>query len=352
MSFFRLDPEDIVVSADAAVQPLWSAGNVNQTNFFTSSNQQSSTQGNYYLSTYDGDPVSNATASVQFDITFGDVNGSGSLPYNPSVPGYSPTRTIYGQYRNLIFGDENTNFTFSVTGQTAVTSSNFYVVNFNRANYKEHLFPGSLNLTLGSGSTQIHLTDNSNDVTINSFTDAGRIYDIVSGSNGSAFNQGFNGVTAGFTISGSYGYFLPDIDTLILNPLALGLISVSGGLGQGGSNLPDLSISSNPSSNYGKLFDYISDGGSFQIQSEETITSDYVFVRVKNSQANYSVNPSFISSSTGEIIDPVLINSPEVYVTTVGLYNDSNELLAVAKLSRPLRKDFTKEALVRVKLDF
>ena len=40
------------------------------------------------------------------------------------------------------------------------------------------------------------------------------------------------------------------------------------------------------------------------------------------------------------------------YITTVGMYNDQNELLAVAKMSRPLLKDFTKEALVRVKLDF
>ena len=46
------------------------------------------------------------------------------------------------------------------------------------------------------------------------------------------------------------------------------------------------------------------------------------------------------------------INNPQVYITTVGLYNDSNQLLAVAKLSRSLLKDFTKEALIRVKLDF
>jgi hypothetical protein len=39
-------------------------------------------------------------------------------------------------------------------------------------------------------------------------------------------------------------------------------------------------------------------------------------------------------------------------LTTIGMYNDSNELIAVAKMSRPLLKDFTKEALVRVKLDF
>jgi hypothetical protein len=148
-------------------------------------------------------------------------------------------------------------------------------------------------------------------------------------------------------MSGSYGYFLPDIDTIILNTKALQLAQADGGI-----NALTSSTLLNDGFNFNQLFQYIYTGSSFQIQSEETITSDYVFCRVRNSEANYSINPSFISSSTGEIIDPVLINSPEVYATAVGLYNDSNELLAVAKLSRPLRKDFTKEALVRVKLDF
>jgi hypothetical protein len=77
-----------------------------------------------------------------------------------------------------------------------------------------------------------------------------------------------------------------------------------------------------------------------------------VFIRPRSSEFNYSENPSFISGSTGEVLYSQFINSPQVYITTIGLYNDSNELLAVAKLSRPLLKDFTKEALVRVKLDF
>jgi hypothetical protein len=47
-----------------------------------------------------------------------------------------------------------------------------------------------------------------------------------------------------------------------------------------------------------------------------------------------------------------MINTPQSYITTVGMYNDTNDLLAVAKLSRPLLKDFTKEALVRIKLDY
>ena len=91
---------------------------------------------------------------------------------------------------------------------------------------------------------------------------------------------------------------------------------------------------------------------SFTLNSQETVTSDYVFVRPRSSEFNYSENPSFISGSTGEVIYSDFINNPQVYITTVGLYNDTNELPAVAKLSRPLLKDFTKEALIRVKLDF
>jgi hypothetical protein len=88
------------------------------------------------------------------------------------------------------------------------------------------------------------------------------------------------------------------------------------------------------------------------LNSQETITSDYIFVRARNSEFNYSENPTFIIGSTGEVIYNEFINHPQTYVTTIGMYNDSNELLAVAKLSRPLLKDFTKEALVRCKLDF
>ena len=90
----------------------------------------------------------------------------------------------------------------------------------------------------------------------------------------------------------------------------------------------------------------------YGLNSEETITSDFVFIRARNSEFNYSENPSYISGSTGEVIYDYFINNPQTYITTIGMYNDSNELLAVAKLSKPLNKDFTKEALVRVKLDF
>ena len=142
--------------------------------------------------------------------------------------------------------------------------------------------------------------------------------------------------------SGSYGLVFPELGTILLNPQAISQ-----------SIHVDAARSSNSNDNNPlTLFDSIKLASSFQVNSEETITSDYVFIRARNSEFNYSENPSFISGSTGEVIFDEFINHPQVYATTVGMYNNSNELVAVAKLSKPLLKDFTKEALIRVKLDF
>lgn len=92
--------------------------------------------------------------------------------------------------------------------------------------------------------------------------------------------------------------------------------------------------------------------GLLTVQSEEIITSNYVFVRARNAEFNYSQNPTFIDSTTGGVRFTDFISAPQTFITTVGLYNDNGDLLAVAKLSKPLKKDFTKEALIRVKLDF
>jgi len=166
-----------------------------------------------------------------------------------------------------------------------------------------------------------------------------RVYQLISGSNGTAGSLPNSGYVAN---SGSYGLVFPDLGTIILNPHA-----VKESLSIEPSRVSD-SNEDNPS----VLYTAISGAGSFQLNSEETITSDYVFVRARNNEFNYSENPSFISGSTGEVIYPSFINNPQTYITTVGMYNDSNELLAVAKLSKPLLKDYTKELLLRVKLDF
>lgn len=337
MGFKRFDPEDFLVSADAVSSTVWSGNSPELTAFYYSI-AQFAQAGDYYLSIYQ--TASNDTsAEVQFDIAYGNKFGSGSLYYNASVtPPQSPASTIYGQYRTLVLEDENAEFSFG-----NVTGSYFYALNISRARYKEKLLPGSLNLVLRSGSNILSLTDNSQDVTLPTYYGTQRAYQIISGSNGTSYNTG-TGYTA---TSGSYGLFLPDISTILLNGKALDLAGADGGIGLGTNLTPNTD-----GQNVLKLYAALVSGSSFELNSEETITSDFVFVRARNAEFNYSENPSFISGSTGEVIYPYFINSPQVYPTTVGLYNDANELLAVAKLSRPLQKNFTKEALVRVKLDF
>jgi len=65
-----------------------------------------------------------------------------------------------------------------------------------------------------------------------------------------------------------------------------------------------------------------------------------------------SVGQVLSTDGSGNLSFSSMINNPVTYITTVGLYNDSSDLVAVAKLSQPVVKDFTKEALIRVKLDY
>jgi hypothetical protein len=350
MSFKRLDPEDFVVSADSISSTVWTGNEPILTTFFTSSTQENGPSGDYYLDVFNTE--SNlANNQIQFAIAYGDQTGGGALAFNAAVNDYSPTTTMYGSYRTLVLEDENSSFTFG-----NVTSSYFYAISVERARYKETLFPGSLNLKLSSSvngiSTPLELTDNSQDVTIPQYFGTMRAYQVISGSNGTAYNKtsGLNNNNTGYTQnSGSYGLFLPDISTIILNGSALDIVDTSEGI-----NLDSNQGINESGNNPNKLYLAMSgsEASSFGLACQETITSDYVFVRARSSEFNYSENPSFISGSTGEVIYSYFINNPNVFPTTVGLYNDSNDLLAVAKLSKPILKDFTKEALIRVKLDF
>lgn len=334
MSFKRLDPQDFVISSDSVTAPLWTDNAPTLTAFYTSSVQEAGSSGDFYLNIYQTSST-DASAEIQFAISYGDLNGSGSTWYNAAVTGSSPTRTTYGQYRNLVLGDENGTFSFG-----GVTSENFWVISVDRNRYKQSLLPGTMTLNLSGSLGLISLTDNSSNTATITFNEAGRVYQLVSGSAGTIYTgSNSNGYSPN---NGSYGWFLPDIGTLLLHPTA---VSESIGVEANRTNNTD-------GLNYRTLFDALNLGATFTANSQETISSDFIFVRARNAEFNYSENPSFISGSTGEVVFNSFINNPQTFATTIGLYNDNNELLAVAKLSRPLLKDFTKEALVRVKLDF
>ena len=83
---------------------------------------------------------------------------------------------------------------------------------------------------------------------------------------------------------------------------------------------------------------------------KDTIT--HYFIRVSAHHANYSNNPTFAHSASGKgkIKNKNFFIEPTTYVTTVGLYDDNENLVAIGKLSKPLKKTMERELLLNVKL--
>ena len=342
-TFSPIDDQDLIISNENITSTVWENNQPNLSTFYTSSVQVASATGQFYYNLYGSDA---ATGSCQVAVAYCDLEGNGSLLYNPNVPKLSPTRTNYGQYRNLILGDEESSFVFGNQ-----SSSYFYALPVERSGYKEELLPGVMTLCLsGSGNQQhLYLTDDSKQGGAAVFSEAGRVFNLVSGSAGNVFT----GVNAnGWSLdSGSYGWFMPDIGTILLNGEALDGRFIDGGINIS-TNRTANSEQNNPEKLYNAMLTATAPTPGWTLNSNEQLSSDFIFCRARSQNSNYSTNPSFISGSDGAVIFNSFINDPQVYITTVGLYNNDQELVAVAKLSRPLLKDFTKELLVRIKLDF
>ena len=338
----RFQDRDIVNDVSRVTTSTWSDNTNNLTAAFTSSTQAkfgtATSSGAHYIEVFDKHPGTDTTATTQYAIAYGHKKGSGSLDFTNDVGsfGKSPSSNIYSQYRQLVFGDETSDFNFN-----GFTPDDIYVINVERARFKHNLKPGTLDLRLSGSSDMavLHLTDDSVTLTGSSTsTNAGRQFNIVSGSLGTMLGSNLTQVTD----SGSYGFFYPDSGFIILNPAAL-KHNVDG--------LSPVTTANNDAQNHLKLWSHISASNTFIIDSQEKVSSQFYFTRATNTEFNYTTNPSFIDS-VGNLNFTSMIDNPTTFITTVGLYNDSGDLVAVAKLSQPVAKDFTKEALIRVKLDY
>lgn len=91
--------------------------------------------------------------------------------------------------------------------------------------------------------------------------------------------------------------------------------------------------------------------------SEMFINSSLIFCRAAPSQCNLSSNPSY-TAEDGSIHASISTGSSSnakktfSYVTTVGLYDGSGDLLAVAKTSRPIEKNSETDLSIRVRIDY
>ena len=352
-SFQQLNPQTDIIDAskETVTEALWSDGQATLTGYFTSSTLTNA-QKEYYVNVSQKAP-SDTGSAVQFAVAFGDQRGSGSLNNGGGTDGDSPSRAIYSQYKQLLLSETDEAFTFK-TGSGTYTTPSIYVVNIQRARSKERLDPGNWELplvgihtrdnsatgsvVLGGPSGSLTLIDNSSTESATTLEIANS-YDIVSGS----ITDGiFNSTDPQY-----YGKVYPQHSVLVLDAEKLDRelkFQTNTGSNSQGNNHYAL---------YHSISGSVAAGsGSFQARNKETISSTLYFVRLNNADYNYSNNPSYVTGSDFQIANTGYWTDPVAYITTVGLYNDNQELLAVAKLSQPIKKDKKSELNIRIKLDY
>ena len=333
--------QDVLSSISTVTSGMWSGGDGTMTTFYTSSVQSGST-GEHYYDVYQGVVGTDATSSVQFSVTYGHYAGSGSLTGDTAN---NASKAIYSQLKNLLLPAAQTKFKWlSPTGST--DTSDIFAISLNRSRLKEKMDPGNWELHIsGSNGAQFKLIDDSGATTDPTIQQTTREFNVISGSIATG--------TAVSDVDAKYGKFYPETGMLILVPTAFHATPATmfAGFGTAANVNADNSrifydaIKGN--SSIGGQFT-----GSFAARREEQVKSTHYFCRVGHAKYNHSQNPTYYSGTNAELAVPSFRTDPKSYITTVGLYNAQSELLAVAKLSKPILKTKSREALIKVRLDF
>lgn len=359
--FTRFESGDIVPNQQETItRALWSGNVGNLVTFFTSS-AQTANQQRYYLDVFQSQS-GDCGADSQFAIAWGHKQGSGSGDEGGQVND-TPSRAIYGQYKQLCLEPDEQRFVIDGTATDSI-----YVINVARARMREYLDEGNLEINLqrlsgsqwltGGGAQNAWTGSNVrvfptqavtrliDDSRVNSatITTAGEVYNIVSGT----------------LEDGIYNSSAPHKYGLLYR--RLGVIVLSGDKLDMSASFLTVTGSEIPGDNAYKLFKSMSGSAKytdasgdylgFQGRSAERVKSTHYFVRVKNQEYNFTNNPTFVTGSEGDLAEPTFIGNPQVYITSVGLYNDAKELLAVGKVSRPIKKNFSTEALIKMALQY
>jgi hypothetical protein len=337
MSFQRFNRADDIVENQRTTitSGLWTGGGTQLTTFYTAS--AAGEQTGSYLNVYNVDPTG-SSAEVQFSLGYAHVDGKGSSGNTTkSTLGRRQTKALYGQFRNLLLPPNTDKFTF--TNGSTVSKDDFYFVSFNRARMREKVNPGNWELSLDGGGDKVTLIDDSSTTSGVTVDQGGRVFNVVAGT----ISGGVTEAASATTGDGAYGLFYPDLGVILLNAQKLD------------DEVADISTTRSTDTfdnNPQVLFNSLVQGASFRARREEEISSTNFFCRINNKKFNFSSNPTFATASDGSLTQPTFFKDPQTFITQVGLYNNDNELLAVAKLSKPLLNSYAREAIIKVKLDF
>jgi len=296
-----------------------------------------------------------------FSVTYGHILGSGSAEETATVEG--TTQAIYKQFFNFtepsaenLRDGAGWSMIDGTNGANAVTQEGVYILAAERLQMKDRLNPGTwtLNLsgsnTAGTAGVTLALTDDSKTVEAES-APFGPRYHIVEGSAGT--------VTTAYDTK-TYGFFYPDAGLMVFSANALSssipgdaqyITSGSDATILNNGLAQDLTVTE-ATDNASKIRIAIQRGSGITLRSEEQqYVYDY-FCRAKASEFNLSQNPTFWSGSDYKIRHNDMVTNPQTFVSEVGLLDVNGDVLAVGRLSSPINKNFSSEAIVKVRLTY
>lgn len=315
---------------------------------------------NYYTHIYN-EISGSVTASVQFSVAYGHYHGSGSNDeggqYNDT-----PTRAIYGQYRNIVMGTARTKFNL-VGSET----DHVYVITFprDRRDNKADYAALEINLARLSGSEYIAGAEMSTHTGSNvSLAGTGAVLRLVSDYTINTYPSRSNALIEYNIVSGSiedgvysssrphkYGKLYPSLGVVLLDARKLDVSASFGTVTTrelDGTNQLKLFTAISGAAMY---TDFSGDYLGMKARAAKDEITDHYFINARNKEFNYTNNPSYFDIDTGEVESDFYKNA-KTYITTIGLYDIERNLVAVAKTSIPEKKSFTEEVIFNVKLKY
>jgi hypothetical protein len=321
---------------------------------------------------YYGIANSSTPTVAEFNIAYGNYNGKGGNSNSDKIK--SPTEVIYKQWASLLlpptevtggFFISRNNSTSAVPTEARVSSgkdNEIYVLSTRRTLMKDRLNKKNWTLALSGShvvplSGTLVLTDDSvNDAA--TATPVGDRYNIVSGSDGTVHTE---------ASVRTFGFVYPDIGVMIFSGTELSA-SIPGTSGApinqvtafNSSSHKGFGTTSNEDKDYKNALRFVNcltgssnnNVGKLKFRNEEDQVSAQYFCRIKSGHCNFSNNPTFVSGSLNELRHTTMKGNPTTYITQVQLYNTNGDMVAVGNLSTPLKKNFSSEATVKVKLTY